>query len=122
MKKAIINYFVMLSLTFVIINVCSAQTETKIPGDSLPALVHNELNKNYALYSVNSISRKVDQLQNSTYKIEVQKKSTVIELHYDKQGKLINKEKSKVYTYDGTEKTRSPSPSSPGKSGDGHNH
>ncbi len=120
MKKVIREYFVMLSLTLVVINVCSAQTETKLHEDSLPAIVHNELHKKYAHYTVNSISKKVDQLQNITYKIEVQKKSTVIDLLYDKQGKLIGKEKSKVYSYDGTEKSRSPS--SPSKSNDGHNH
>lgn len=114
------KYFALLSLTLLIINVCSAQTETKIPGDSLPALVHNELYKKYSGYTVNSIFKKVDKLQNVTYKIEVQKKTTQIELLYDKHGELISKEKSKIYTYDGTEKSRSPS--SPSKSNDGHNH
>jgi len=120
MKNVTINYFAILSLTLVVVNVCSAQTETKFPEDSLPAIVHNELYKKYVRYTLNSISKKVDQLQNITYKIEVQKKSTVIELLYDNQGKLIGKEKSKVYSYDGTEKSKSPS--SPSKSNDGHNH
>lgn len=112
------KYFAMLSLTLLVINVCSAQTETKIPEDSLPAFAHNELHKKYSGYTVNSIFKKMDKLQNVTYKVEVQKKTTQIELLYDKQGNLISKEKSKIYTYDGTEKPKSV----PAKSNDGHNH
>ena len=57
-----------------------------------------------------------DKQQNITYKVEVQKKTTQIELLYDKDGKLISKEKSKIYTYDGTE----PIKAKPAKSNDGH--
>lgn len=113
------KYFAMLSLTLLIINVCPAQTETKIPEDSLPAFAHNELHKKYSGYTVNSIFRKVDTLQSVTYKVEVQKKTTQIELLYDKRGKLICKEKSKIYTYDGTEKPKS-KPSSGTSSGGCH--
>ena len=121
MKKSIISYVIILSLTLVVINVCAAQTEIKIPDDSLPALIHSELHKKYARYVTNSVLKKTDNLRNITYRIEIQKKSTVIELLYDKEGKLISKIKSKVYSYDGTEKSRTPS-SEPHQSNDGHNH
>lgn len=95
-----------------------AQTETKIKQDSLPTTVHNELHKKYAAYAINSVLKITDKQQNITYKVEVQKKSTLIELVYDRDGKLINKEKSKVYSFDGTEKIKS---STPTQSNDGHN-
>jgi hypothetical protein len=97
-------------------NTISAQTQTKIPQDSLPLVTHNELHKKYAAYTVNSISKITDMQQNITYKVEVQKKTTMIELLYDNQGKLISKEKSQIYY--GTE----PVKSKPSQSNDGHNH
>lgn len=114
------KYFVTLSLTLIIVNVYFAQTETKIQEDSLPSSIHDELHKKYARYTVNNISKNTDKLKNIMYKVEVQNKSTVIELLYDIQGKLINKKKSKVYTYDGIEKPKSPSLSN--ESNDGHGH
>lgn len=114
------KYSVTLSLALIIVNVCLAQTETKIQEDSLPSIIHDELHKKYAHYTVNTISKNTDKLQSTIYKVEVQKKSTLIELHYDIQGKLINKKKSKVYTYDGVEKPKPPS--LPNESNDGHRH
>lgn len=95
-----------------------AQTETKIKQDSLPTTVHNELHKKYAAYAVNSVLKITDFQQKHKYKIEVQKKSTVIELIYDNDGKLISKEKSKIYSFDGTEKITPKS--EPSKSNEGH--
>ncbi len=111
MKKII---FIVLLLPFGVF----AQTEIKIKQDSLPITVNNELHKQYATYAVTSILKLSDKQQNVTYKIEVQKKNTVIDLLYDNQGKLISKVKSKIYSYDGTEKPKS----TPANSNDGHNH
>jgi hypothetical protein len=91
-------------------------TKKKITADSLPAIIHDELHKQYATYSVNSIYKSTDELQNTIYKIEVQKKSKLVELVYDNQGKLISKEKSKIYSFDGTEKPKA----APSQSNDGH--
>lgn len=109
MKKII---FIVLLLPFG----AFAQTETKIKQDSLPPTVHNELHKQYVAYTVNSIYKVTDKQQNIIYKIEVQKKSKLIELVYDNQGKLISKQKNKIYSFDGTEKPKS----SPTQSNDGH--
>ncbi|MDO9001041.1 MAG: hypothetical protein Q7W45_14840 [Bacteroidota bacterium] len=116
MKTTIQKQFLITSIMLALIGICSAQTETKISKDSLPSAVHTELHKKYITYTVNSILKITDKQQNITYKVEVQKKSTMIELLYDNHGKLISKDKSKVYTYDGTEKPRS----TPVKSNDGH--
>lgn len=99
-----------------------AQTETKTDQDSLPALVHNDLHKQYVAYTVNSIYKVTDKQQNIIYKIEIQKKSKLIDLVYDNQGKLISKQKSKIYSFDGTEKPKasSPTPSNDGHSGHQH--
>lgn len=119
MRKVIIQHFVALGVALVIINDCSAQVESKIQEDSLPVIIHNDLHKKYAHYATNSVLKKTDNLQNITYRIEIQKKSTVIELLYDKEGKLISKVKSKVYSYDGTEKPMAPSSN---QSNHGHGH
>lgn len=116
MKKITPKQFLITSVMLALTGICSAQTETKISKDSLPSTIHAELHKKYAAYAVNSVLKITDKQQNITYKVEVQKKSTMIELHYDKDGKLISKDKSKVYTYDGTEKPKS----TPVKSNDGH--
>lgn len=120
MKISVRKQIIITGIMLVITSLCFAQTETKIPQDSLPAAAHNELHKKYAAYAVNSVLKITDKQQNITYKIEVQKKTTQIELLYDKEGKLISKEKSKIYTYDGTEKIKPKS--TPSKSNDGHNH
>lgn len=116
MKTIIQKQFIVTSLILVLTGICSAQSEAKMPKDSLPSMIHTELHKKYTAYTVNSILKITDKQQNITYKVEVQKKSTMIELLYDNDGKLISKNKSKVYTYDGTEKPRS----TPVKSNDGH--
>ena len=112
--------FLLLSITISVLIITNsyAQTETKIPQDSLPAIVHNELHKKYATYAVNSILKIVEKQQTITYNVEVQKKTTLIRLVYSSDGKLISKEKSKIYSFDGTE----PIISKPTQSNDGHNH
>lgn len=95
-----------------------AQTETKISNDSLPSVVKEELKKKYSNYKVNGVTMVTEKAKPSTYKIEVQKKNNIVELLYDANGNIIGKSKSKIYSYDGTEKPKSP----PVKSNDGHNH
>lgn len=95
-----------------------AQIETKIQNDSLPAIIHNELHKKYASYVVNSVLRIVDMHQNIVYNVEKQKNATLIRLVYSSKGILISKEKSKIYSFDGTE----PIKSKPIQTNDGHNH
>lgn len=99
-----------------------AQTETKIKQDSLPLTVHDELQKQYVAYTVNSIYKVTDKQQNIIYKIEVQKKSKLIELVYDNKGTLISKEKSKIYSFDGTEKIKSSTPTQSNDGHSGHQH
>ncbi len=96
----------------------SAQTETKIVLDSLPVLIKVELAKEYHTFKVNHITRNTDNKDSVTYRIELQKKNTMVKLIYDKNGMLISKQKSKVFTYDDTEKPKS----APKKHNDGHNH
>lgn len=110
--------FIIMSIVCALTSNCFAQTETKISRDSLPSTIHAELHKKYAAYAVNSVLAITDNVQNITYKIELQKRSTVIDLLYDKDGKLVSKEKSKSFSYDGTEKTRQKS--TPSQSNDGH--
>lgn len=114
-KKCIAALILLLST----IKVCPAQTETKIPEDSLPVAVHNELHKKYARYHVNSIMLKTDKEQNEIYKVEVQKNTRLIRLQYDINGNLISKQKSRVFTYDGTEPVKRPTDN---HGGGGHNH
>lgn len=113
MKKIILLHLILL---LIFAKNISAQSETKIPQDSLPTAVHDELHKQYTAYTVNNIYKVTDKQQNIIYKIEIQKKSKLIDLVYDNQGKIISKEKSKIYSFDGTEKSKS----SPTKSNDGH--
>lgn len=119
MEKTKRNYFVTAGLSLLLTGVCSAQTETKIPEDSLSVIVHNELHKKYSRYNINEILKVADKKENVFYKITVEKKTTQIELLYDKHGKFISKEKSRIYTFDGTEQPKA----APSKSNnDGHNH
>lgn len=120
MKKLINKHFLLVGFFLTLTKVVSAQSETKIKEDSLPVIIQNQLHKNYSSYKINYIYKKLDKQQNITYRVEVQKKTTQVEFLFDNLGKLIKKEKRKVYTYDGTEKSNSLS--SPSNSNDGHNH
>ena len=98
-------------------NVCMAQSAIKIPEDSLPKIIHDELHKKYSAYKVNSITKKSEH-EKITYSLEIQKKNTLLRLLYDSDGKLLSKDKSKIFTFYGTE----PVKSKPVQSDDGHNH
>lgn len=119
MKNRIRKCLTALILSILAITVCSAQTEIKIPEDSLPVAAHNELHKEYARYHVNSIIKKVDKEQKIAYKVEVQKKTRLIKLQFDTEGNTISKQKSRVFTYDGTEPVKRPTDN---HRGGGHNH
>lgn len=111
-KKTLLTSFLALLANFLL-----AQTEIKLPEDSLPKSIHNELHKKYSSYAVNSIVKKSDK-GSVSYALELQRKNNLLRLLYDANGKLLDKDKSKIYTYDGTE----PVKSKPVQSNDGHNH
>ena len=104
-------------LTCFAINSSYAQTETKIKRSELPDPVKTELNAKYVKYTVNKIVKIQDEIKGTTYKVEVQKKNTVYALVYNGKGELIDKTKSKVFTFDGTEK-----PKQQYNKHDGHDH
>lgn len=95
-----------------------AQTDAKIDLDSLPSTIKNDLAKEYKMFNINLITKDTDDKDSITYSIELQKKNTMISLIYDGRGKLLSKEKSKVFTYDDSEKPKS----APKKRNDDHNH
>lgn len=108
-------------LLFLTVNNVFAQSELKIKTDSLPSLIKEELKKKYIKYEVNSTTMITEKGKSTIYKIELQKKNNVLDLVYDASGTLISKSKSKVYSYDGTEKPKSqPANSSDGHSGHQH--
>ena len=109
--------FVIVTAFFLSAVTCKAQKENKIPEDSLPQAVHNDLHKKYSDYHINSITKN-GSVQPALYFLEVQKKNKLIRLVYDADGKMIKKEKSKIYSFDGSE----PVKSRPAPSNDGHNH
>ena len=114
-NKIKITLFTM--LTCFAINSSYAQTETKIKRSELPEPVKVELNRRYSKYMMNKIVKAQDEIKGAIYKIEVQKKNTVFALVYNENGELIDKTKSKVFTYDGTEK-----PKQQQNKHDGHDH
>ena len=93
-------------LTGFAINSTYAQTETKIKRSELPDPVKTELNAKYVKYTVNKIVKKENKTKETTFEFEVQKKNTIYTLVYNNNGELIDKTKSKIYTFDGTEKPR----------------
>lgn len=96
-----------------------AQSEIKITQDSLPAIIKQELKKKYSGYAVNEVMLLTEKTKSVIYKIELQKKNNLVRLEYDVAGTLISKSKSKIYSFDGTEKPRRLKPS---ENNDGHNH
>lgn len=95
-----------------------SQTETIIVLDSLPETVKIELSQKYKKYTINLITKNIDRNLNVTYSVELQKKSKLVKVIYDKDGVFIRKEKSKSYTFDDS-KPKKPKATN---SGDGHNH
>ena len=101
----------------------SSQTEIKISKDSLPSAVKKHLHKKYHDYSIVSAVKATTKNENLFYKVEVNKSRSsntiiVIDLVYDTSGKMLSSNKSKQYSYDGTEKSKP----KPANSNDGHNH
>ncbi|MGB0390586.1 MAG: hypothetical protein ACPGD5_03395 [Salibacteraceae bacterium] len=75
--------------------------EKKKYGD-LPIPAKEELKTKYKKYAINSIFLE-DEDGKSTFKVEVQKKSTGYYLVYDLDGILLSKTKFKSFSFDGTE-------------------
>lgn len=101
-----------------------AQTEVEIQKDSLPALVKEQFSKKYNDYSISKAIKAIDKGGIATYKLEAQKvkspnETTIYNLVYDVQGKLLSKKKDKEIFYTDPPPKKE---SAPHKKGDGHNH
>lgn len=103
-----------------------AQTEQKIPHDSLPPVLHKKLHELFEKYHVSNLVKATDASGNVTYKMETHKEKAgngtttdyIQYLTYDSSGKLLSKKKDKVVYY-----TDSPKPKpKAAPSNDGHNH
>ena len=101
---------VMLLLTGTIV----AQTETKIPKDSLPASIKKHLSSNFHDYSVSNTT-KVNNNGTITYKLEVRKeksdvdgvvKATIFFLIYGTEGRIVSKRKEKEEYYTDSPKNK----------------
>lgn len=108
-----------------LINISSAQTETKVPTDSLPPAAKAHLGSKFRHYRVAKIVKVTDKALLITYKVEARKDEdsntiTCYDLVYNEKGELKSKKKSKEYGYDGTEPEK-PKPA-PHRPDDGHNH
>lgn len=118
MKKTTFALSVLLLLT----GMLSAQTITKIPYDSLPAPVREQVLKKYSKYKVSDIKKSVDNTGTVNYLVEArmqqnQNTVSVVSLVYFPSGTLLSSKKEKEVSYTGSERQRSSAPSS-----DGHNH
>lgn len=100
-------------LLCVILNPLHAQTEAEIKRSELPEPIKTELNKKYVKYTITLILKKVSETKEITFVVEVQKKNTVHTMVYDNTGELIDKTKSKNYTFDGSEPVKGNGPVSP---------
>jgi len=113
--KIVITIFIL--LLYFAINLTFAQTETRIKRSELPDQINTELKAKYVKYIVNEIIKKENQTKETIFEVEVQKKNTVYTLVYNNKGELIDKTKSKSFTFEGTEKSKKIYDSH-----DGHDH
>lgn len=114
-------------ILFVDVTTGFAQTEFKIPPDSLPQQVMEQLHHKFHEYSVSTGTKKTDEKGRITYLLEVRKEKNssetiVYQLVYDSGGKLVTKKKEKEFYYTGKEKKSTPAASSGGNQGGGHQH
>tara|TARA_R110002072_G_scaffold171058_4_gene324795 strand:- start:1062 stop:1430 length:369 start_codon:yes stop_codon:yes gene_type:complete len=100
-----------------------AQTKTEIEMEALPAAAHDLIHGKYAKYGVNSMLKKQDKNDVLTFEVELQKQSKLVTLTYNAEGTLLDTQKSKVFSFDGTEKPSKPSGGGGGGGGGGgHSH
>jgi hypothetical protein len=100
-----------------------AQNSVKIKMDELPMSSHAQIHGKYAKYHINGMYRKTDAKGDVSYKVELQKKRNVVYLVFNPDGELIDKRKTKEYSFDGSEKPSRPAGSgNGGHSGHNHNH
>jgi hypothetical protein len=121
MKKIIFAsvFWILSSITF-------AQTETKIPHDSLPPVLHDKLHDLFEKYHVSNIVKAVDKDGKITYKMEAHKEKVgngtttdyIQYLTYNPSGKLLSKKKDKQIFYSDSPKQKPKAT----KTNDGHNH
>lgn len=125
MKNTTTVHFIVLFL-FLTLGNAYAQTEIKIPHDSLPKVMHDKLHDLFKEYHVSNIVKATDAKGKVTYKMEARKEKPkngattvyIQYLTYDSSGKLISKKKEKEIYY-----TDSPAPKpKQTESNDGHNH
>ncbi|HKR06608.1 MAG TPA: hypothetical protein VJY62_18380 [Bacteroidia bacterium] len=125
MKKLKIIYgcLFLAGLLITLTHICYAQTEIKIPGDSLPGSIKEHLQSKFHDYTVSNAVKKTAPDGTVTYIIDIRRaknsdQNILYYLVYDSSGKLLDKRKGKEFVYDGKEpvkKTKLPE-------GDGHNH
>lgn len=110
-------YFIL----FLIPSVGYGQVSRNIKADSLPIVVRTKLAEKYSSYKIVSLSEVRGAKQSCTYKVELQRKSTLLELELDSAATVLKKSKSKVYTFDHSLDPSAPHKSSPYE-GTNHQH
>lgn len=103
------------------------QTELKIPQDSLPEQVKEQLHHKFHEYSISSRTKKIDKNGVNTYLLDVKREKNssvtiVYHLIYNSSGKLISKKKEKEFYFTGKEKSAPKPNGSPPTPGGGHQH
>ena len=93
--------FILFVAVLLLANVSGFGQEKKKYGD-LPIPAKEELKTKYKKYAINSVLLE-EKEGTSTFKVEVQKKSTGYYLIYDLEGVLLSKTKFKSFSFDGTE-------------------
>tara|TARA_R110001592_G_scaffold234170_2_gene491811 strand:- start:56 stop:433 length:378 start_codon:yes stop_codon:yes gene_type:complete len=103
------------------------QTELKIPQDSLPKLVKEQLHHKFHDYSIAASIKKTDENGLVTYLLDAKREKNssetiVYHLVYNSSGKLMKKKKEKEIYYTGREKSTPKSSGGPPTPGGGHQH
>lgn len=118
---------IILSLTLLLTgNLLRAQIETKIPTDSLPLPVKEQLHKNFHDYSFSKAVKMNMPGGAIHYSLVAGKEknpsvTVIYELTYDAAGNILSKEKSKSFTYDSSKEPKPKSTYSNDRHG-GHQH
>jgi hypothetical protein len=109
MRKAIMVLILLAEIKYL-----NAQNQRQYHKDSLPEVIKKDIIRQYSSYIVNSCDIEFEKGIITKYKIELQKKKRALDLIYDSDGKFLEKRKSKIFTFNCTEKTE--------PKDDGHNH
>ncbi|MBI2967205.1 MAG: hypothetical protein HYY40_05260 [Bacteroidetes bacterium] len=79
------------------------QQTTKISAKELPMQIQYFLKEKYEKYSVTLVEKTTNINMPGFYKISLRRKTRLVYLYFDEAGTLVNKEKERIFTYDGTE-------------------